>query len=168
MLLQGKSIVITTQFVYNWVSIGCKMEFWKKKRKQNVADFWVCYILLVIYFLLPFYFGVFILPFKKISINKNKQIYFFYIFPLFFYIDILIFPTDSEDWGAIYCLRKLKYLLIFLFTHQNNWNSQSVDYIRSGTSIPRRAMPFLRVLATFLAMTRRVSFSSSVSAPRML
>jgi len=34
---------------------------------------------------------------QKISINKNKQIYFFYIFPLFFYIDILIFPTDSGD-----------------------------------------------------------------------
>ena len=43
-----------------------------------------------------------------------------------------------------------------------------LDYIRSGTSMPRRAIPFLRVFATFLAMTRRVSFSSWVSAPRML
>ena len=30
---------------------------------------------------------------NKISINKNKQIYFFYFFSLFFSIDILHFPT---------------------------------------------------------------------------
>ncbi len=30
---------------------------------------------------------------KEISINKNRQIYFFSIFSLLLYIDVLIFPT---------------------------------------------------------------------------
>ena len=41
-------------------------------------------------------------------------------------------------------------------------------YILSGTSIPNNSMPFLMVLATFFAMMRRVIFSVSVSALRML
>ena len=48
------------------------------------------------------------------------------------------------------------------------WGDWTAGYILSGTSMPRRAMPLLSVLATLRAMTRRVSFSSSVSAPRML
>lgn len=41
-------------------------------------------------------------------------------------------------------------------------------YILSGTSIPNRAIPFLITLATFLARTRRVIFSASESALRIL
>ena len=41
-------------------------------------------------------------------------------------------------------------------------------YILSGTSIPSNAIPFLMTLATFLAITRRVIFSASVSALSML
>ena len=41
-------------------------------------------------------------------------------------------------------------------------------YILSGTSIPSNAIPFLMTLATFLAIIRRVIFSASVSALRML
>ena len=40
-------------------------------------------------------------------------------------------------------------------------------YMRSGTSMPSSAMPFLSVLPTFCARTRRTTFSSSVSAPRI-
>ena len=40
-------------------------------------------------------------------------------------------------------------------------------YMRSGTSIPSSAMPFFSVLPTFCARTRRTTFSSSVSAPRI-
>lgn len=40
-------------------------------------------------------------------------------------------------------------------------------YIRSGTSIPSRAIPFLMVFATFLAITKRTVFSCSVSALRI-
>ena len=40
-------------------------------------------------------------------------------------------------------------------------------YILSGTSMPSSAMPFLMVLATFLASTRRTAFSSALSAPRI-
>lgn len=59
-------------------------------------------------------------------------------------------------------------LCLFLTEDAISSTLSGLDYIRSGTSIPRRAIPFLRVFATFLAMTRRVSFSSWVSAPRML
>ena len=40
-------------------------------------------------------------------------------------------------------------------------------YMRSGTSMPSSAMPFFSVLPTFCARTRRTTFSSSVSAPRI-
>jgi hypothetical protein len=40
-------------------------------------------------------------------------------------------------------------------------------YMRSGTSMPSSAMPFFNVLPTFCARTRRTTFSSSVSAPRI-
>jgi len=41
-------------------------------------------------------------------------------------------------------------------------------YILSGTSIPRSAMPFLRILATLRAITRRTAFFCSSSSLRML
>ena len=41
-------------------------------------------------------------------------------------------------------------------------------YILSGTSIPRRDIPFFRIFATLRAMVRRICLLSSVSAPRML
>ena len=47
---------------------------------------------------------------NKISINKNKQIYFFYFFFIFLYWYFTL-PHGSGDWGAIYCLRKLSYLI---------------------------------------------------------
>ena len=40
-------------------------------------------------------------------------------------------------------------------------------YILSGTSIPRRLMPFLIILATFLAMTRRTVFFCSSGSLRI-
>ena len=40
-------------------------------------------------------------------------------------------------------------------------------YMRSGTSMPSRAMPFLMTLPTLLANTSRVIFSSWLSALRM-
>ena len=42
------------------------------------------------------------------------------------------------------------------------------DYMRSGTSIPSSPIPFLMVLATLAAITRRVSFSASVLALSIL
>ena len=45
------------------------------------------------------------------SINKNKQIYFFLFFSLYFYIDVFIFPTIVGTEG-LYILRKLRYLFI--------------------------------------------------------
>ena len=41
-------------------------------------------------------------------------------------------------------------------------------YMRSGTSMPSRAMPFLIILATLAASTSRSTFFSSLSAFRML
>ena len=49
---------------------------------------------------------------NKISINKNKQIYFFYFFLIFLYWYFTL-PHGSGDWGAIYCLRKLSYLIFW-------------------------------------------------------
>ena len=42
------------------------------------------------------------------------------------------------------------------------------DYILSGTSMPKSAMPFFKIFATFCANTKRVVFSSGVSAFKML
>ena len=42
-----------------------------------------------------------------------------------------------------------------------------LTYMRSGTSMPNSAIPFFKVLPTFCANTRRTTFSSSVSAPRI-
>ena len=42
------------------------------------------------------------------------------------------------------------------------------DYIRSGTSIPSKAMPLLIIFATFLASIRRTAFSLAPSAFSML
>ena len=54
----------------------------------------------------------------KISTDKNKQIYFFSIFSLFFSIDVLIFPTRVGTEGRVFHLRKLSFYcfcLIFIY-----------------------------------------------------
>lgn len=77
-----------------------------------------------------------------------------------FDMSFCLFLTESYLFLTEFCL--------FLTEDAISNTLSGLDYIRSGTSMPRRAIPFLRVFATFLAMTRRVSFSSCVSAPRML
>ena len=89
-------------------------------------------------------------------------------------VDALIFHRSwVSGTGSVHCPRVCSHLGrqgqhgVVAIVGRRDW-LVTHDYILSGTSIPRSSMPFLMTLATLSARTRRVTFSASVSALRML